>query len=47
MSRQAVLFESVHAVADAALLAAGLTLSRHAGALAPAELHPEIGRAHV
>jgi D-3-phosphoglycerate dehydrogenase len=47
MSRQAVLFESVHAVADAALLAAGLTLSRHAGALAPAELHPALADAAV
>ena len=47
MSRQAVLFENVHAIADASLLAAGLTLSRHASALSPDDLHAALAGATV
>jgi D-3-phosphoglycerate dehydrogenase len=47
MSQRAVLFESVHSVADAHLLAAGLTIERHAGAMSPDVLHAALAEARI
>jgi D-3-phosphoglycerate dehydrogenase len=47
MSQQAVLFENVHARADAPLLAAGLTIERHPAALAPSDLHAALADVQI
>ena len=47
MTDTAVLFENLHPVADAPLLAAGLRIERHASALEPADLHAALAGARV
>ncbi len=45
MTKTAILFENIHPVADKPLLAAGLTLERHAAALPVGELHERLAHA--
>ena len=47
MSETAILFENVHAVADAQLLAAGLKIERHGAALPVEDLHAALAHARV
>lgn len=47
MSRNAVLFENIHPVADKSLIAAGMTIERFSGALEPADLHAALAAARI
>ncbi len=47
MPQNAILFENVHPVADAALLAAGLTIERYGAALDPSDLHTALAEARI
>jgi len=47
MTETAILFENIHAVADAPLLAAGMTIERHGGALEPSDLHAALAKARM